>query len=199
MQNMLLEVKSVRRCDNGHTCNLIANGRKVAFIAPGIFEWINYSKKVDVLTWFAARAGSKAKQLQPTELKDGWESEIPDHRLEDARHEATETALHQWVILHFKAYEITQRCKFTVMSLGSKGEILDWGISPDSLHPTRLGDNWESQLSGCSSSFSRVKSGSSGRSRSASSTLLNKLSMSEVVKLLEQRSKPPARRKRAKV
>lgn len=199
MQNMLLEVKSVRRCDNGHTCNLIANGRKVAFIAPGIFEWTNYSKKVDVLTWFAARAGSKAKQLQPTELKDGWESEIPDHRLEDAKHEATETALHQWVILHFKAYEITQRCKFTVMSLGSKGEILDWGISPDSLHPTRLGDNWESQLSGCDSGSGKAKGSGYSRSRSSSSTLLNKLSMPEIVRLLEQKLKPTPRRKRAKV
>ena len=46
MQNLLLEVKSVRRCEGGHTCNLTANGRKVAFIGPSIFEWTSYSKKI---------------------------------------------------------------------------------------------------------------------------------------------------------
>lgn len=169
MQNILLEVKSVRRCENGHTCNLIANGRKVAFVGPGIFEWLNYSKKVDVLTWFASRSGTDVQQLQPVELKDGWESETPDYRLDDARHEMTETALHEWIILHFKAYEIIQRCKFTVMSIGAKGEILDWSISPKSSY--RLSD---------------------------ASKPLNGLSMPEIVNVLQSRTKPVSRQKRLK-
>lgn len=165
MQNLLLEVKSVRRCEGGHTCNLSANGRKVAFIAPGIFEWTNYSKKIDVLTWFASRKASKAEEIQPVELKEGWESEIADYKMNDARHEINETALHEWIQLHFVAYEITQRCKTTLMTLGNKGEIFDWGIAP--------GGKGDSLKRVAASRFS--------------SKLLNGLSMSELVKVLEEK------------
>ena len=165
MQNLLLEVKSVRRCEGGHTCNLSANGRKVAFIAPGIFEWTNYSKKVDVLTWFASRNKTKIKEIQPVELKQGWESKIPDYKMDDAKYEITETALHEWIQLHFVAYEITQRCKTTLMTLGSKGEILDWGIAPGSK----------------ADALKRVAASS------LSSKLLNGLSTCELVKIMEEK------------
>ena len=166
MLNLLLEVKSVRRCEGGHTCNLVANGRKVAFIGPGIFEWTNYSKKIDVLTWFASRKG-KPHDLQPTELKEGWEAQIPDHKMDDARHEATETALHEWIQLHFLAYEIVQRSKHTLMTVGAKGQILDWGIPP--------GNATNALKRAAASRFS--------------SKVLNGLSMSELVKLMEEKVK----------
>lgn len=164
--NLLLEVKSVRRCEGGHTCNLVANGRKVAFIAPGIFEWTNYSKKIDVLIWFASRKGN-AQDPQPKELKHGWESQIPDHKMDDARHEATETALHEWIQLHFLAYEIVQRSKYTLMTLGAKGEVLDWGIPP--------GNATNALKRAAASRFS--------------SKVLNGLSMVELVKLMEKKTK----------
>ena len=164
---LLLEVKSVRRCEGGHSCNLIANGRKVAFIAPGIFEWTNYSRKIDVLTWFASKKASKAEEIQPVELKEGWESEIADYKMNDARHEITETALHEWIQLHFVAYEITQRCKTTLMTLGGKGEILDWGIAP--------GSKADSLKHVAASRFS--------------SELLNGLSIPELVKIMEEKMK----------
>jgi len=175
MQNMLLEVKSVRRCEGGHTCNLIANGRKVAFVGPDILEWTSYSKKVDVLTWYASKESLKVAELQPVELKEGWESKIPDHKLDDARHDMTEAALHEWIELHFMAFELLQRCKNVLMTLGHKGEILDWGISPKS--PTNT-------LKGVAASR-------------FSSKLLNGLSMPELVKVLEARLK--ARRSTAAV
>lgn len=128
--NLLLEVKSIRRCQGGHTCNLIANGRKVAFIAPEIFEWTNYSKKVDVLTWFSGKKIATLDNVEPVELKEGWESNTPDHKMDEAKHEATEDALLSWIKLHFIAYEIVQRCKATVMTLGTGGAILDWGVPP---------------------------------------------------------------------
>lgn len=165
--NLLLEVKSVRRCEGGHTCNLVANGRKVAFIAPGIFEWTNYSKKVDVLTWFASKNKTKIKEIRPVELKEGWESKVPDHRMDDARHTVAETALHEWIRLHFVAYEITQRCKTTLMTLGGKGEILDWGIAP--------GGKADSLKHVAASRFS--------------SELLNGLSIPELVKIMEEKMK----------
>lgn len=164
---LLLEVKSVRRCEGGHTCNLIANGRKAAFIAPGIFEWTNYSKKVDVLTWFASRKASRVEEIQPVELKEGWESSIPDHKMDDARYEVTETALHEWIQLHFVAYEITQRCKTTLMTLGNKGEILDWGIAP--------GSKADSLKRVAASRFS--------------SELLNGLSTTQLVEIMEAKMK----------
>lgn len=167
MQNLLLEVKSIRRCEGGHTCNLIANGRKVAFIGPDIFEWTNYSKKVDVLTWYASKGGLKVPELVPVELKEGWESQIADCRLDDAKQDMTETTLHEWVKMHFLAYELLQRCKNVLMTLGRKGEILDWGIPP-------------------SSSADTLKRVAVDR---FSSKLLNGLSISELVKVLEEKQK----------
>jgi len=167
MQNMLLEVKSVRRCEGGHTCNLVANGRKVAFIGPDILEWTSYSKKVDVLTWYASKESLKVAELQPVELKEGWESKIPDHKLDDARHDMTETALHEWIQLHFLAFELLQRSKAVLITLGHKGEILDWGIPPGNAANT-------------------LKGVAAGR---FSSKLLNGLSLPELVKVLEERSK----------
>lgn len=127
--NLLLEVKSIRRCDGGHTCNLTANGKKVAFIAPGIFEWSSHSHKTDVITWFVARKKLKI-EIQPVELKEGWESTIPDHKFDDEKDKATETLIHQWIKLHFKAYEIVQRCKSTIITINTKGKLMDWGVPP---------------------------------------------------------------------
>jgi hypothetical protein len=167
MQNLLLEVKTIRRCEGGHTCNLTANGRKVAFIGPSIFEWTNYSKKVDVLTWYASKGTLKAAELKPVELREGWESQIADHKLDDARQDLTETALHEWIEMHFVAFELVQRCKHVLMTLGHKGEILDWGIPPGNATDT----------------LKRVAG------ERFSSKLLNGLSISELVKVLEGRRK----------
>ncbi len=167
MQNLLLEVKSIRRCEGGHTCNLVANGRKVAFIGPDIFEWTTYSKKVDVLTWYASRGSVKAAKLEPVELKEGWESQIADHKIDDAKQDLTETALHEWVKMHFLAFELLQRCKNVMMTLGQDGEILDWRI------PVR----------NAGEALNRIgRDGSLYR-------LLNGLSIPELVKALEAKSK----------
>jgi hypothetical protein len=167
MQNLLLEVKSIRRCEGGHTCNLISNGKKVAFIGPDIFEWTSYSKKVDVLTWYASKGALKAAELKPVELKQGWESQIADHKLDDARQDLTEAALHEWIEMHFLAFELVQRCKNVLMTLGYKGEILDWGIPPGNATDT-------------------LKRVAADR---FSSKLLNGLSIAELVKILEVRRK----------
>lgn len=166
--NLLLEVKAIRRCDGGHTCNLVANGRKVAFIAPGIFEWTaSYSRKNDVLTWFAGKKDIKRKEVEPKELKDGWESKVPDHKLDEEKNDITETALHEWILLHFTAYEIVQRCKITTLTVGGKGEILDWQMPP--------GRSDQALKRVAMSRFS--------------AKLLNGLSIDEVVKVLVDRPK----------
>ena len=167
MQNLLLEVKSIRRCEGGHTCNLTANGRKVAFIGPGIFEWTSDSKRMGVVSWYASKEKLQVEELQPVELKEGWESRVPDHKFNDLKDDATEAALHEWVKLHFVAYELLQRCKNVLMTLGRKGEILDWGIPPGNATDT----------------LKRVAA-----SR-FSSKLLNGLSIQELVKVLEERKK----------
>lgn len=164
MQNMLLEVKAIRRCNGGHTCNLVANSRKVAFIAPGVFEWTNYSKKIDVLTWFASKKKAKIAEIKPVELKQGWESKIPDYKMDDERYNAVEGQLLEWIRLYFTAYEIAQRCKSTLITLGHKGELLDWCLSP--------------------------KSGSDALKRVTcsqfTSKLLNGLSIAELVEIMEK-------------
>ena len=69
--------------------------------------------------------------------------------------------------MHFLAFELLQRCKNVLMTLGRKGEILDWGIPP-------------------SSSADTLKRVAVDR---FSSKLLNGLSISELVKILEARRK----------
>ena len=167
MQNLLLEVKSIRRCEGGHTCSLTANGRKVAFIGPDIFEWTSDSKRMGVVGWYASKEKLQVKELQPVELKEGWQSQIPDHKFNDLKDDATEAALHEWIKMHFLAFELLQRCKNVLMTLGHKGEILDWGIPPGNATDT----------------LKRVAA------ERFSSKLLNGLSISELVKVLEDRRK----------
>lgn len=167
MQNLLLEVKSVRRCEGGHTCNLNVNGKKVAFIGPGIFEWNSHPRRIDVLTWYASKEGLKVAELRPVELKEGWESQVPDHKFDDARHDATEVSLHEWIKLHFVAFELLQRCRNVLMTLGDEGRILDWGIPPGN----------------ASENLKRMAAGQFNHKP------LNGLSMSELVRLLEEKKK----------
>lgn len=128
--DILIEVRGVRRCSGGHTCSINVNGRRAAFVAPGILEWTNFSKKTDVLLWFSKKKNLKIPHLSPVALGKGWESQVPDHKMQDAKDQATETLLLEWISLHFQAYEIKQRCKYTVMTINDKGQIFDWRISP---------------------------------------------------------------------
>jgi hypothetical protein len=168
MQNLLVEVKAIRRCDGGHTCNLVVNGRRVAFIAPGILEWSSFSKRTDVLAWFAQKNNIKRKELEPMVLGQGWESKIPDHKLDDAKDELTETAVLEWVSLHVMAYEVAQRCKKTVMTIGRDGEILDWRIPPSNAANAGLDQSCIEKTG---------------------SILLNGCSATEIVSLLESKRK----------
>jgi hypothetical protein len=128
-RKLLLEVRNIRRCEDGHTCNLVANGRRVAFVGPGIFEWSTNSAKVDVIDWFSAQNNIKGQPLQPKELKDGWEAKEPEYRI-DKKEEETERRIIQWVNTHIKAWEIWERCKKTIITLSSSGAIYDWEVSP---------------------------------------------------------------------
>lgn len=165
MKNLLVEVRAIRRCEGGHTCNLVANGRKVAFIAPGIFEWTNYSARTDVVNWFAARKKLKVAELKPKELKDGWEQKEPDYKNE-ARDERVEALLLEWIKLHFIAYEVTQACKHSVLTVGHRGELLDWQISPKNLKDASFRQAAMSRFS---------------------SKILNGQTLDQVVKLIEKR------------
>lgn len=129
MRNLLVEVRSIRRCEGGHTCNLVANGKKVAFIAPGIFEWTNHSQMIDVLDWSATVFNSKPKEIKPVELKEGWENFTPDYK-NNTQQEEAQAKLQKWIRIHIQAYEITQRCKSTVICISSCGSLMDLEISP---------------------------------------------------------------------
>jgi hypothetical protein len=130
MRNIILEVRSIRRCADGHTCNLVANGRKVAFIGPDIFEWGNHSQMVDVLEWYAARSGTKLDD-KPTKLEEGWEKKVPDHKVD--RYEGTQQKLMRWIDLHFLAYEVKQRCKQYVLCLDTLGDFYQFDFSEKSM------------------------------------------------------------------
>lgn len=164
MKNLFVEVRAIRRCDGGHTCSLAANGTKVAFIAPGILEWTRFAVRVDVLNWFAARKGIKPSEFKPKELKDNWESKEPDHK-SDTQDDKIEAMLLEWIKLHFKAYDALQACKKSVITVGNHGELLDWGVSPKSYRDATL-----------QAAMTRY-----------SAKMLNGMTLSEVVKLLEAR------------
>ena len=164
MKNLLVEVRAIRRCEGGYTCNLTANGTKVAFIAPDIFEWTRFTIRTDVLNWFAAKKGIKPSELKPRELKDGWESKEPDHK-GDTQDDKIEAMFLEWIKLHFKAYDALQACKKSVITVGNHGELLDWGVSPKSYRDATL-----------QSAMIRY-----------SAKMLNGMTIPEVVKLLEVR------------
>jgi hypothetical protein len=123
MKNILLEVKGIRRCEGGYACSLYANGRKVAFVGPGILEWSSHSKMVDVLEWFADKCSIKISH-EPTKLGDNWENKVPDHK--NNPYERTEERLVQWVGRHILASEIVKRCKTSVLCLDDLGEFYEY-------------------------------------------------------------------------
>ena len=122
MRNILLEVRNIRRCDGGHTCSLTANGRRVAFVGPGILEWSNHSQMVDVLAWFEFNKMNKSAQAdpEPVLLTAGWEKNVPDY-LSNDHQDLVQKRLLEWISLHIQAYEITLRKElgFAVKSDGS--------------------------------------------------------------------------------
>lgn len=130
-RNFLLQVRAIKPCPGGHTCNLIANGRKVAFIAPGIFEWSSHSIKVDVLDYYAE--ANQIKASDPVVLEDGWTTKKPLYDTSD-RQEKAEQAILKWINGCIKkqslAKSIKDRCKSTVMTMLASGAIIDYCRPP---------------------------------------------------------------------
>lgn len=137
MSNFILEVRAVRRCTGGHTCNLIANGKKVAFIGPGIFEWCNHSKMVEILEWFSKTKKAVSISKVPTELEEGWESKIPDHKQND-KENAAQAKLLLLVKCYIEAYEVKKRGKEELFGVNIEGKIVSDGYSPSLLKDNRL-------------------------------------------------------------
>lgn len=136
---LLLEVKNIRPCAGGHSCNLSANGRKVAFIAPDILEWTSHSKMVDVLEAFALQFGlKKAGDVQPKILKDGWEREVPDYKIGDLNAEQVEAELLRWINYHIQAYEIVKRCKNVLIAIDKDGSLVEFNCSQQTIRSAYL-------------------------------------------------------------
>lgn len=165
MRNLLLEVRNVRRCEGGHTCNLVANGRKVAFIGPDIFEWSSHSVKIDVIEWFAAKKGVNIEPPKPEKLKDGWESKVPEYK-HDEKEQQVEKAILKWISFYVRAYEIKERCKKFAVAVSLQAEIYQWSVSLKSLERYGLTAKMESE----------------------GLHFVNNLSMEEIAKMLEQGS-----------
>lgn len=125
---LLVEVRNIRPCQDGHSCSLIANGKKVAFIAPDIFEWTSHSKMIDVLEWFSIEHGIKKTKPEARVLKDGWEREVPDYK-NDQSHDVIQAQLLKWIHYHVQAYEVVQRCKRVVMAIDDTGNLIEYNCS----------------------------------------------------------------------
>lgn len=124
-RKFLLQVRSIKVCQGGHTCNLIANGRKVAFIAPGIFEWSSHGIRLDVLGYFAKE--HNIKPPEPEVLADGWTTKLPLYNgADDYAH--VEVSLLKWINTFIENLELAkavkQLCGSTVLTV-KDGLIVD--------------------------------------------------------------------------
>lgn len=116
--HFVLEVKAIKPCPGGHSCNLIANGRKVAYIAPNVFEWANHRAMVDVLEFYGQTVGLDG--VGPMQLEDGWmEKDAPSKKKLQMQEKAQEN-LAIWVSdcirRHSEAKRIMEECKKTVLT-----------------------------------------------------------------------------------
>lgn len=121
---LLVEVKGIRLCEGGYSCTVNANNKRACFIAPGIVEWASYSKKVDVLSWFAkTKCASVLRKpvVLSVSTENPWESIIPDHKLEEAKTQEVERYFLRWVIFHFIAWDAFQRYKMVEMTVNTSG------------------------------------------------------------------------------
>lgn len=131
MKNFILEVKNIKPCPGGHSCSLTANGKKVAYIAPGIMEWSNHNAMVDVLEFYGAQL--ELKNVGPIELEADWmEKEAPSRKKLQMQAEA-EQMLTKWirgyVDRYLKAKRIKEECKQTVlvgMMVNDKLRLIDF-------------------------------------------------------------------------
>lgn len=127
MKNFLLEVRNIKECEGGYSCILAANGKKVAFIAPDIFEWSSYSSMNDIVEFYLSKVGKSSK---PEELSGDWMSSDSPHSRSD-KVEKAQAELRSWVDgiakKTLKAKAIKELCKTKVLTISS-GRLLDWKI-----------------------------------------------------------------------
>jgi hypothetical protein len=141
IRNFILEVRNIKKCPGGFSCNLSANGRKVAYVAPDIFEWTSHRIMVDVLEFYGSRLN--LKNTGPVELEADWmEKEGPSEKKLDMQ-EIAKSRLREWIDAYVKHYllakKIKERCKETIL-VGSRCDsymtIIDYYSSPKNLSIT---------------------------------------------------------------
>lgn len=134
-KSFVLEIKSIKKCPGGYSCNLTANGKKVAYVAPDVFEWTSHRAMVDVLEFYGRKINLPG--IGPAELEDGWmEKNAPSKKkldMQDAAQRAIADWVRGYVIKYNKAKAIKDRCKETVLTVlqsGSIATIIDYYIHP---------------------------------------------------------------------
>jgi len=134
-----VEVANLKRVGrNGFTCNLVVNGKKAAFVAPEVFEWVNHSRRVDIMEWWKAKKGDTAPTTVETEISrlvDSqdkiWEELVPDYKRYQAQDQQAEEEIRKWIGLHYLAKKITlmnysliSACREGKIYFGSPGRVI---------------------------------------------------------------------------
>lgn len=134
--SIYVEVRGMRPCDGGYTCTISVNGKRAAYVAPGVFEWTSYNKKLEALAWFKSwlKKSETINTIDPY-LIDGWESVLPDHRHQDREADLLEKQLREWITVHFRAFNISKLFKFGLVTLDKDRLVYGWPTFTERLIP----------------------------------------------------------------
>jgi hypothetical protein len=135
MKKIILQVSSIKPFEEGFTCTLTRNGRKVAYIGPGIFDWCSNAFMTEVLEFFASEHGLKLEAPEPKELTESWQPDTTDLERHEQRFNSVQEKLLDWINLHFTATKYLQHSKKTLVTLNPRtGQVLDWQVPARNLH-----------------------------------------------------------------
>ena len=163
-KKIVLQVSSIKAFEGGFTCTLTRNGRKVAYIGPGIFEWSSNAFMTEVLEFFASEHNLKLEAPEPKELTENWQPDTTDLERHEQRFDLVQQKLLAWIELHFTASKYLQHSKKTVVTLNPRtGQVLDWQI------PAK-------NLAQCGTAVAQVQTGAL--------KLIDSMSLSEIVNAL---------------
>lgn len=133
IRKFLLEINAVRKCEGGYSCSLVANGRKVLFMAPEIFEWTaGHSTRNDILEFYADKHG--IGKSQPVALEEGWMAKEPEYKsdVQDKAEAHIKKWMEKYITRYNEAKAIKERCRNTVITKlrDVRPGILDHCFSP---------------------------------------------------------------------
>jgi len=138
MKNIVLEIKNIKESEEGYTCSLTANGRKVAYYGPDIFEWTTHKAMLEVIEFYGRKFGIKTERV--VKLEDDWMDLAAPTRKNLDMQEQIEKDIVKWIseylVKHKKALKLKTWSRdyvLTMLKVGDNVEIFEHRIQPSEL------------------------------------------------------------------